>query len=114
MNQSILNDYESLNNETKEIINTTIKALSSDLQFTTNIPDADKAEILKKRNEEKAKRQREREASKNHLKKLTEKCDHMKKQDYIDGLNEVFETLETYKLRWFYIFIMERLKLDHE
>lgn len=46
--------------------------------------------------------------------KIKEKCNHMVKQDYIDELNEIFENLETYKLRYFYIFIVAKLSLDNE
>ena len=39
---------------------------------------------------------------------------YMTNEEMIENLNAVFNDLENYKLRWFYIFIMERLKLDHE
>ncbi|MGN0496206.1 MAG: hypothetical protein ACI4GW_08260 [Lachnospiraceae bacterium] len=49
-----------------------------------------------------------------YYEELTEKCNHMGKQDYIDELNEIFKTLETYKLRWFYRFITAKLDLDND
>ena len=39
---------------------------------------------------------------------------YMTNEEMIENLNAVFNDMENYKLRWFYIFIMERLKLDHE
>lgn len=41
---------------------------------------------------------------------IKEKCNSMTKDDYIAELIEIFKKLECYKLRYFYIFITEKLR----
>lgn len=109
MKQETLDLYKTLDDSTKEHVNIFIKSLSNIPEFTNKISDEEKAKIKEKQKEIEEKNNKEREIMDNYCKELSEKCILMTKKDYIDELDEIFNSLDLYKLKWFYKFIKVKL-----
>ena len=107
MKKEILDRYETLDDFAKAYINLTISSLSNIPEYTNKISDEEKRQIKRKNNEEIKKKL---EDTKNHNKAFQTRCIGMTKQDYIDDLNRIFDSLDTYKLKFFYGFIVAKLE----
>ena len=107
MKQEILDRYETLDDFTKAYINSTISKLSNIPEYTNKISDEEKRQIERKKNEE---RKKKLEDIKNHNKAFQIKCIGMTKQDYIDDLNMIFDSLDAFKLKFFHGFIVAMLE----
>lgn len=63
------------------------------------------------RQQERQRREQEQQEHDKHLEEVKEKCDTMTNEDYREALTEIFADIhENYKLRYFYIFITEKLR----
>ena len=114
MDNTFLSEYERLNNQGKRFVNAAIKAAVSSPANLLETPEAEILEIKRQHKEADKKRRLVSERQDKYFEELKAECENMAKEDYITRLNDVFGKLPTYKLRYFYIFIMTKLGFDVE
>ena len=95
-----IEEFEKLSPENKEFVKGVIKSLAKE----------ETPEEKAQRQQEQQRREQERIESEKHFEEIKAKCDTMTAEEYRQELNEIFSHLETYKLRYFYIFITEKLR----
>lgn len=109
MQNEILKEYERLNSRGRHYVDVAIKAAAS---LPTNLKETSQEELQEiKHQQEEAERTRKIEEEKHSLyfEELKAECDTMSHEDYMAKLNEVFQELPTYKLRYFFLFISAKL-----
>lgn len=114
MDNTFLSEYERLNNQGKQWVNAAINAAISNPTNLLETPETEILEIKRQQEEADRKRKLENERQDKYYGELKAECENMTKEDYITRLNDVFGKLPTYKLRYFYIFIMAKLGFDVE
>lgn len=111
MDNNLLRDYEKLNKDGKYFVDCAIKAAINNSEYLQETPQ-EELEALKQIQEEKEEIRRNIEQiKKEYYENLMAECDTMTDEDYRQKLNDIFASLETYKLRYFYIFIKAKLHM---
>jgi len=95
-----IEDFEKLSPENKEFVKGVIRTLAKE----------ETPEERAQRQQEQQRLEQERIEREKHFEEIKAKCDTMTAEDYRRELNRIFKHLECYKLRYFYIFITEKLR----
>lgn len=114
MDNVILGNYDKLNSRGRDFIDCALRAAMSQPAFLFDIPEEEMLEIKRQQEEYERVRKIEKEKNEQCFEKIEAECKGFTKEDYIAKLNEVLSSIETYKVRWFYRFIMGRLACDLE
>lgn len=101
MNEKI-EEFSKLSPEDKEFIVGINKSLAKE-------PTQEEKE---KQQQEKQLREQNRIEHEKHFEELKKKCDTMTSDDFRNELSKIFSCLEQYQLRYFYIFITEKLRIN--
>lgn len=111
MDNNFLKNYERLNDDGRFFVDCAIKAAINNAEYLLETPQ-EELEALKQMQEEKEEIRRNIEQlKKEYYENLMAECDTMTDEDYRQKLNDIFASLETYKLRYFYIFIKAKLHM---
>ena len=109
MDNNFLKNYERLNKDGRFFVDCAIKAAINNAEYLLETPQ-EELEAIKQMQEEKEEIRRNIEQrQKEYYENLKAECDTMTAEDYRQKLNDIFATLETYKLRYFYLFINAKL-----
>ena len=95
-----MKEFEKLNPQEKKMIRDIISTLVHE-------PTQEEKE---QRRQERERMEKERMEQEKHLAQVQEKCNTMTAEDYRRELKNIFEKMEWYKLRYFYVFITEKLR----
>lgn len=111
MQNEFSRNYEKLNKDGKFFVDCAMKAALSSPTYLLETPQ-EELEALKQQQEAENNIARTRkEMQDRYLEELKAECDNMTAEDYRQKLNELFASLELYKLRYFYIFINAKLHM---
>lgn len=110
----ILEKYQRLNEDGRRFVDSALKAAASNPAYLENISEEEKQKIVRKHEEADRARKIEDERHHQYFEELKAESENYTEQDYIAKLNEVFEKLPWYRLRYFYLFIKGKLGYDME
>lgn len=109
MDNEFSRNYERLNDDGRFFVDCAIKAAINNAEYLLETPQ-EELEALKQMQEEKEEIRRNIEQhQKEYYENLKAECDTMTAEDYRQKLNDIFASLETYQLRYFYLFINAKL-----
>ncbi len=111
MQNEFSRNYEKLNKDGKFFVDCAMKAALSSPTYLLETPQ-EELEAIKQMQEEKEEIRRNiKEQQDKYYEELKAECDTMTAEDYRQKLNELFASLELYKLRYFYIFINAKMHM---
>lgn len=111
MSNTFLSNYERLNKNGKFYVDCAMKAALSSPTCLLETPQEELEAIKEQYRQEQQRREQEQTEHEKHYEELKAECDSMTAEDYRQKLNEIFASLELYKLRYFYIFINAKLHM---
>lgn len=111
MDNNFLKNYERLNDDGRFFVDCAIKAAINNAEYLLETPQEELEAIKKKQEEETEIRRNIEQHQKEYYENLKAECDTMTAEDYRQKLNDIFASLETYKLRYFYLFINAKLHM---
>ena len=109
MDNNLLKNYERLNDDGRFFVDCAIKTAINNAEYLLETPQEELEAIKKKQEEETEIRRNIEQHQKEYYENLKAECDTMTAEDYRQKLNDIFASLETYKLRYFYLFINVKL-----
>ena len=109
MDNNFFRDYERLNDDGRFFVDCSIKAAINNAEYILETPQEELEAIKKKQEEETEIRRNIEKLQKEYYENLKAECDTMTAEGYRQKLNDIFASLETYKLRYFYLFINAKL-----
>ena len=112
MNNVFLKEYEKLNSDGRDFVECALKGALSNPTYLKITSKEEMQKIEQKQEEADREKKIEEEKHNQYFAELKTQCDSMTKEDYISNLNEVFQKLPTYKLRYFFVFINAKLSYD--
>jgi hypothetical protein len=112
MDTMILSNYEKLNAQGRHFVECALNAVLKNPACLLSTPPEKISEIERESKKMLEARKTEREHSEQLFDEIKADCEGFTKEDYIARLSEVFSTIETYKVRYFYLFTMGKLGCD--
>jgi len=109
MQNEFLSNYEKLNKDGKFYIDCAMKAALSSPAYLLETPQEDLEALKQMQEAENSIARIRKEMKDRYYEELKAECDTMTVEDYRQQLNELFASMELYKLRYFYIFINAKL-----